>query len=52
MSHEKDGKEKSNKKEPLKSLKEKRADKAAKRESKSSPQIQILQPEKKTDSQK
>jgi len=51
MSHEKDGKEKSNKKTPLKSLKEKRADKTAKRESKSTP-IQILPPEKKSGSQK
>lgn len=49
MSHEKDGKEKSNKKAPLKSLKEKRADKSAKRELKGTP-IQILPPEKKSSS--
>jgi hypothetical protein len=35
MSKEKEGKEKSNKKAPLKNLKEKRAAKAAKREGKS-----------------
>jgi hypothetical protein len=34
MSHEKDGKEKSGKKAPAKTLKEKRADKAAKRKEK------------------
>lgn len=51
MSHEKDGKEKSNKKTPLKSLKEKRAAKTAKRETNSS-SIQILQPEKMTYSHK
>ncbi|MFO7722161.1 MAG: hypothetical protein R6V49_02960 [Bacteroidales bacterium] len=52
MSHEKDGKEKSSKKTPLKSLKEKRAAKTAKRESKSSTQIQFLLPEKTTYSHK
>ncbi len=34
MSHEKEGKEKSGKKAPAKNLKEKRADKAAKRKEK------------------
>jgi hypothetical protein len=43
MSHEKDNKEKSNKKTPMKSLKEKRAAKTAKRDSKSE-HIQILLP--------
>jgi len=36
MSHEKEGKEKSSKKAPAKNLKEKRADKAAKRNEKGS----------------
>jgi hypothetical protein len=52
MSHEKDGREKSKKKTPLKNLKEKRAAKTAKRESGSNTRIQILQPEKTTYSHK
>lgn len=46
MSHEREGKEKSGKKAPVKSLKEKRAAKAAKREEKDSiNKIVILSPE-------
>jgi|GEM_PF-195011 len=49
MSHEREGKEKSGKKAPVKSLKEKRAAKAAKREEKGSVnKIMILGPESKS----
>jgi hypothetical protein len=51
MSHEKEGKEKSGKKTALKSLKEKRADKAAKKRS-NGDAIQIIQPDKLTHSRK
>jgi hypothetical protein len=45
MSREKEGKEKSGKKSPLKNLKEKRADKAAKKRSHNDP-ISIIPPDK------
>jgi hypothetical protein len=49
MSHEREGKEKSDKKAPQKSLKEKRAAKAAKREEKGSVnKIMIIPPDSKS----
>jgi hypothetical protein len=49
MSHEREGKEKSDKKAPVKNLKEKRAAKAAKREEKGSVnKIMIASPDSKS----